>query len=368
MEYVENILLISAFIVPFLLSGTILVSSKANLSRRVMGLALFNAFFAFFANYFYFRKLIDTYIFLHSLHIASVLWLFPSIYLYVKSIVGDAKEFKKELIHLVPGFLLGIVSAVLFYGLLNQSERVYYLSNYRSNIHFSDFNLKLVYTFRMFDVAVIIIQVIYYSVVMIRIPGKYNERLREEYSNIEKFSVNWVKWFNVSLVFVGLLSILFYVFNPLDADNDLFLVFFLFVISLFMWILGIWSFVQKRPQPVVQYPAPAVGSNNGELAGSEKALTKVLLDYFEKDQPFLNPELNLTSVCKNIGTNRTYLSNHINKTFGMNFNAFVNQYRVIYVCRYLRNNPGTCNEALASAGGFGSVSSFKRAMKKYKKI
>ena len=359
--------MISSFVVPFLLSGTLLLGSKGNLPRRVMGLALLNAFFAFYANYFYFKKLIDIYIFLHSVHIASVLWLFPSIYLYVKSIVLQQKEFRKELIHLVPGILFGIVSVVLFYGLLNQSERVYYLSFYRSGIKFSNVRLKLIYAFRMTDVAVIVAQVIYYSFVMIKIPGKYHEKLKEEYSNIEKFSINWVKGFNVALVLVGLLSILFYVFNPFDANNDFFLVFFLFVISLFMWGIGIWSFMQKKPKPVAQYSTPVSPDKRPQITDNEKLLTESLLGYFEKEQPFLNPELNLTSVCKHIGTNRTYLSNLINRNFGMNFNSFVNQYRVAYVCEHLKTNPNISHEALAAMSGFGSISSYRRAIKNAEK-
>uniref|UniRef100_UPI003217C59D AraC family transcriptional regulator n=1 Tax=uncultured Draconibacterium sp. TaxID=1573823 RepID=UPI003217C59D len=365
MQHLENILLTTAFIVPLILSITILVDSKKNFSKRVMGLALFNAFFVFLANYFYFRNLRITYIALHGLHIASVLWLFPSVYLYVKSIVRSKIKFKKELLHLIPGLLFGVIASVLFYGLLNQEERIYYLTNYRTDIKFTAFNLKLIYAFRMVDVAVIVVQVIYYSVVMIRIPGKYHKILKEEYSNIENFSLNWLKWFNVLFVFIGLLSILFYVFNPLEKNNELFLVTFLFTISVFMWIIGIWSFKQQNAKNIVQISAPAILNNKCSTLENEKLMANALLEYFKNEQPYLNPELNLTGVCKQIGTNRTYLSGLINSSFGMNFNTFVNQYRVKYVKDYLKNNPGTSNIILADVGGFGSVSSLKRAMQKF---
>lgn len=368
MKHLENILLISAFIVPLILSVTILIESRGNLSKRVMALALFNAFFVFLANYFYFKKLTLSYIPFHSLHIASVLWLFPSIYLYVKSIVGNEKEFRKDLLHLVPGLLFGITSAILFYGLLNQDERIFYLDTYRSGVEFATIKLKVIYIFRMVDVVVIVLQVIFYSIALIRIPVKYHERLKQEYSNIENFSISWLWWFNGSFVLIGSLSILFYVFNPLDAKNDLFLVFFLFSISVFMWVLGIWSFKQKKPKSVAQNNLAAPQDNEELSTSAEDALTQTLLDYFEKEHPYLNPDLNLTMVCKNIGTNRTYLSNLINTTFEMNFNAFVNRYRVQHVRQYLETNPGIDNETLANEGGFGSVSSLKRALAKSKEV
>ena len=90
-----------------------------------------------------------------------------------------------------------------------------------------------------------------------------------------------------------------------------------------------------------------------------------LIKYFEADQPYLNPELSLTSVCKQVGTNRTYLSNIINSRFKMNFNAFVNQYRVKHILKYQKNYPSATYSVLMEVGGFGSVSSLKRALEKF---
>ncbi len=364
MQHFEHILLTASFIVPFILSVTIMVESRASFPKKIMSLALFNAFFVFLANYFYFRHLIHTYIIVHGLHIASVLWLFPSVYLYVISVISDKATFRMKTFHLLPGLIFGVLSAVFFYGLLNQDERIYYLLNYRSGIEFTSFRLKLVYIFRMVDVLMIVLQVIYYSIEMIRLPYRYHEKLKEEYSNIDNFSINWVKWFNVAFVLVGTLAISFYVFNPLDQKNDLFLVTFLFIISTFMWIIGIWAFKQKKPKAGDLNKVEEVSLENDDVVTNEEALAKVLLGYFEKDKPYLNPDLNLTTVCKNIGTNRTYLSGLINNRFGVNFNTFVNRYRVKYIKNYLNNYPGTSNEKLATLGGFGSVSSFKRAMSK----
>ncbi len=359
MDALENILLSSAFLVPLLLSITLLVDSRGNLPKKVMGWGLLNAFYVFFANYFYFRHNLNVYIALHSLHIASVLWLFPTVFLYVKSIVLPEKEFKKQSYHLLPGLLFGILSALLFYGLLNQEERIYYLSSYRNNIELSNFKLKLVYYFRMADVVLIVAQVVYYSYAMITIPAKYEKQLQEEYSNIEAFSIQWVKWFNLAFVFVGLLAILFYVFNPTNSENDLFLVVFLFTISVFMWILGIWCFKQQKPAlPKLSLANEVRKSENLQ----QDELIKKLLHYFETDKPYLNSNLTLSNVCKHIGTNRTYLSNAINSGFGVNFNAFVNQHRVQFIKAYAAQNPQASNDEMVLKGGFGSVSSYKRAM------
>ena len=107
--------------------------------------------------------------------IRSYYGLFPMVFLYVASIIG--KDIRKNLWHLVPGVIMGSISALLFYGLLSQDERVFYLSNYRTGMEFSALKLKAISVFRMVDVFFIVTQIVYYSIVLIRIPKKYNSRI-----------------------------------------------------------------------------------------------------------------------------------------------------------------------------------------------
>jgi len=363
MEHFKLSLLISSFVIPLILSITILVSAKKDLSKRIMGVALLNAFFVFLANYFYFTRMFLEYSYVHSLHIAAVLWLFPSVFLYVKSIVGE--NLKKDFLHLLPGLVFGLTSAFLFYGFLSSEERVYYLSNYRTGIELQGLSLRILSFFRMVDVIFIVAQVIYYSVVFIQVPRRYSIQLQHEYSSIDNFSIDWLYWFNGGFVTVGILSISFYVFNPFNEENELFLIFFLFIISAFVWIIGIWSFKQEKPKKTIGLTDLVYSKKHGENK-NEQTMLAVLLQYFEKEKPYLNPELCLTDVCKKIGTNRTYLSNLINNQFEMNFNAFVNQYRIKEVIEYRKQHPMASHLILIDVGGFGSISSLKRALGKQK--
>lgn len=363
MEHLKLSLLISSFVLPLLLSVTIFFTASKDVSKKVMVFALFNAFFVFLANYFYFRRMFLEYSYMHSLHIATVLWLFPSVFLFVKSIID--KNLKKYFVHLLPGAVFGCISALLFYGFLNLDERVYYLSNYRTGAELEDPTLKILTIFRVIDVLFIVAQVIYYSIVFIQVPRKYSSKLEQEYSNIENFSIDWLYWFNGGFVLVGILCILFYLFNPFNEENELFLVVFLFIISAFIWIIGIWSFKQKKPKLAIEL-FDSVSNKRSSENENEQNMEKVLLRYFQEEKPYLNPNLSLTDVCKQIGTNRTYLSNLINNRFEMNFNSFVNGYRVKEVLEYRKQYPLASNNMLMDAGGFGSVSSLKRALGKQK--
>lgn len=53
-----------------------------------------------------------------------------------------------------------------------------------------------------------------------------------------------------------------------------------------------------------------------------------LSDFFRKEKPYLNPDLSLNEVAKELNTNVKYLSQVINNQSGKNFKYFVNQFRV----------------------------------------
>lgn len=83
----------------------------------------------------------------------------------------------------------------------------------------------------------------------------------------------------------------------------------------------------------------------------------------EKEQPFLNPDLNISSLAKVVITNRTHLSIAINRMTGNNFNKWLAEYRVNYVI-YLMNDENVNNiDTLYNQAGFSSRTSFYRQFK-----
>ena len=50
--------------------------------------------------------------------------------------------------------------------------------------------------------------------------------------------------------------------------------------------------------------------------------------YLEDKKPYLNPEFKITDMARDLFSNRTYISAFINREYGMNFNRFINNYRL----------------------------------------
>lgn len=85
------------------------------------------------------------------------------------------------------------------------------------------------------------------------------------------------------------------------------------------------------------------------------------------EKMYRNPELTLTDLANHLGTNASVLSKIINRSFGKNFNDYVNAYRVMEVKEQLANpaNAHLTIMGLAYDAGFNSKATFNRAFKKF---
>ena len=88
--------------------------------------------------------------------------------------------------------------------------------------------------------------------------------------------------------------------------------------------------------------------------------------YMQEDKPYLNPELKITDLTGELQTNRTYLSTFINRTYGMNFKAYINDCRLREMEALLAGSTyaGESMTGLAIRAGFGCYHSYRRAKKR----
>ncbi|KFC21971.1 hypothetical protein IO89_08340 [Epilithonimonas lactis] len=85
------------------------------------------------------------------------------------------------------------------------------------------------------------------------------------------------------------------------------------------------------------------------------------LKKFEESEKFTNPKLTISSLALQLKTNTSYLSEVINKYKGKNFNTYINELRIAYICQKIYNHKEYQNykiSYLAEECGFASHSSF----------
>ncbi|WP_276483434.1 helix-turn-helix domain-containing protein [Paraflavitalea pollutisoli] len=103
-----------------------------------------------------------------------------------------------------------------------------------------------------------------------------------------------------------------------------------------------------------------------DAATTEQLLTR-LLDYMERERPYLQPELTIYTLAEALNTNRHHLSQVINERLHVSFFDFINRYRVKAVQAKMAD-PGTRSMSILGIAydcGFNSKATFNTSFKKY---
>lgn len=123
------------------------------------------------------------------------------------------------------------------------------------------------------------------------------------------------------------------------------------------------SAIFNKDQEIEQLRQAASGSVPAASALSPaEELFRAAEQRVTSEKLFLNKELSLELLARDLGTNRTYLSACVNTCSGGNFNQWINNYRIAYVLE--RIDTATNLLQLASEAGFLSPDSFYRNFKR----
>ena len=106
------------------------------------------------------------------------------------------------------------------------------------------------------------------------------------------------------------------------------------------------------------------GKEKGEY-NKEDEIYKMIVYQLEVKEIYLDPKLSLVKFSSIVGTNTTYLSNTVNRRFGMNLKALVNRYRVGHAKRLIKElgNLTDIGELIRRCG-FSSRSIFYSAFRR----
>lgn len=84
------------------------------------------------------------------------------------------------------------------------------------------------------------------------------------------------------------------------------------------------------------------------------------LRVMETDKPFLDPQFDLITLARLVGTNRTQLSTAINRHAQTTFSNWLATYRVNYLIQQINEQPDLYIDELYNTAGFASRTSFYR--------
>ncbi len=124
---------------------------------------------------------------------------------------------------------------------------------------------------------------------------------------------------------------------------------------------------QEKKAPIKK-DAPEDKYASSTLTEMQKEnLLLLITNTMESEKHFLQSDFTIEILSKHLNVSRTYISQVINEKFNINFNTFVNEYRVKEARRMLSGEASKklTIETIASSVGFGCKSSFNTAFKKY---
>lgn len=230
-----------------------------------------------------------------------------------------------------------------------------------------------------------LIYVALYSIVMLiylaRATRRYNRFIRNNYSNLERISINWI--YEVTGVFVLCVVVwTIYLFNHNDFMKCIY-----YIISLCAWIMLI---ARSKRQKEIPYRGrrwfqcgdkPMAEQQNEERSEEvqevqvEEQSVEAVVDTSQLSEQmktqleelmtvreiYLNSHLTLSDLAAELGTNRTYLSNYLNRELKVSFYDYVNSFRVKRACRMIEVDPEVTVYAIVESCGFNSVSTFRRS-------
>lgn len=276
----------------------------------------------------------------------------PLLYFYVKSITNSEFSFAKQhLLHFIPVFLQA--GLYLFLSFQDYGFKHWYWEE----VHFP-------ITYRIeFDGSFISMAIYLFLSLLLLL--KYQEWLKENYSETSKNTLSWL--FLIFSIMLGLTLLWFAEailrdfyssYNSLNAT--------VFVLALLTLILAFRAFYQAD-QKDINYKSGMTAENKSKALSFDNSVLLQITNRMELKQDYLDPTLSLKTFAANCKLPQKLVSQYLNQKLNKTFHDFVNEYRVEEFKILIAENrdQNFTLEGLAYESGFNSKATFNRTFKKF---
>lgn len=296
----------------------------------------------------------------------------PVLYFYCRTLFDRSFVFTaKDCIHFVPAFLYLLYTLVVFIADRLVLGYPYFYEDQRDK------------DFSFWYQALGFLLMVYYTQRSWILYNNYKRITRNTVSYADALLFQWARNFLFCLFSLLLLRALFFILNPeWDEFGRKFWYYTSFcLLFYYVSISGLLNSVRSlaffRDWEYTPAAETQLESGQAVAVDSEKGSASSLLPDLEEwkgrieglmteKRMYENPELTVAEFSVLLGTHAKKISQVVNQGFGMNFNDFVNSYRVAAVINKMNEGEHTIQTLLALAFecGFNSKSTFNRAFKK----
>ncbi len=294
--------------------------------------------------------------------IFSTLIMPVNLWVYQKKLISIADD-KSNFKHYLTPIVISVIVLILMF--------IVYVFSYRDVLAFLTTFVMLVMT-----IGFLILNIIYITLSFITLK-RHQKNVQNYFSYSERVDLNWIKVMIYGYVFLIIGLIFTEIIKGKISDYI-----FYGVLILYILYIGYNAMKQKEisfngRKINVNDEVEINAHNNVQLVISMdevfsesqlqlfKELKSKLEVFMQEEKPFLDQNLSILKLAKDLKTNTKYLSYIINTEYKQNFINFINEFRINDVKEHLLSNKMNYTiEALAQNSGFKSKSSFNNAFKK----
>ncbi|MFC2186589.1 helix-turn-helix domain-containing protein [Fulvivirgaceae bacterium LMO-SS25] len=303
------------------------------------------------------------------------LFLFPPVlYFYFKALLEPSYRFqKKDYLHFLPALIYLLYSIGIFL-----TDKVFLEQNYFYEDG-KDKDFAFSYQLAGF------ISFFIYLILSLRTYQKYKSNIYNTYSYADSLILKWAQRFLLAFLLLIIIRVLLFILNPeWDEFGRKFWYYMLFsalfnYISIKGYVSAIRStisygrlFHNKPAEEVEKTDDTALANPDSksfeqmdpqDLSHWKDKIEKLMLE----EQFYSNPELSTFLIAQKLETHPKRISQVVNQAFQMNFNEYINSYRIQAVIEQIEKGEHINKTLLGIATdcGFNSKSTFNRAFKKH---
>ncbi len=194
----------------------------------------------------------------------------------------------------------------------------------------------------------------------------YRVWLDDNFSDTEKIKFDWLRNFLYAFTAILLLGAAFDFVNSFWARLSYIQYFyFQIVLALSTYCLAVVGYLRSQTIEL-NFRDEAAEEKRAPLSAPElERLLSKIETAVKTGKLYLEPQLTLNDLAREVGVNTGVLSFAINSGFGKNFNDFINELRIEEVRSRLADPSDAGLLAIAFESGFNSKATFNRAFKKF---
>lgn len=307
--------------------------------------------------------------FFDTIYAFANLAVYPLFFLFILSLTSPLSRLYRHCMLLIPAIVVGVIVGTL-YLLMSPSECQDYvmrMSYHEDFLHATGLSLAMGYV-RLVAKVIFAVEVIYVMVAGTRSIKDYQRTITSYYADTEGKELTPIQWFMYLFAACSLISSVFNIIGrDKFAESSLVIIPSVLFSSLLFGLAFCGLYQENVMEVIEQEDASSIVPDTSEEQHKSDVRTDLagrVEDVVMQKQLFLQPNLKVSDVARELCTNRLYVSQAINDHMGVSFSDYINHKRIEYAIQLMKEHPEMPIVEVSAQVGYTSDKSFFRNFKK----